>query len=309
MERKQLKQKLSEILHTKLSEEIEDQQVELPDAFSDLEDHLSKKESMFPLAGFPRLTEMLGGGLTTRGFTILTGPTGAGKSTLCSNLWFSLQASGKNVYMSPIEIGYVEQMKSLVSIISGRPRRELTPEMMPEIREKYYPTFFSNRGHVFSKHESRVNHMDLLTELYHNFLTRNTDVAIIDNWNFMLEPAKGQDAISMNDTALHDCIVFTKKIPVHIIMVMHPRKTDGDDDYIKSIYDIKGSSTSIQESTNVLLFNRLETPDEDTPMNVEAKMCREIKCAKARFNGRAVGRKVFFEIDKNSEHYTEYRSK
>ena len=178
--------------------------------------------------------------------------------------------------------------------------------------EKIYQQVFGNKGSVLAKHTSRLSHMDLLAEIYYHHKTRNVEFAIGDNWNFMLEPARGQDANAVNDAALHDCIVFTKKVPVHIFMIFHPRKPEGrNGERVESIYDIKGSATSIQESTNVLIFNRLEK-EEDVPYDSskgqkkDIAFCREITVAKARWNGRARGRKVIYSIDDNSEVYHEH---
>lgn len=297
---------VEEIIAGGLSDEIEDATIELPDAFARAHSRIQTKPPTFVIPGFEKLTG-LAGGIGRHGFTVITGPTGAGKSTLACNLWVNLIAMGKPVYTVPIEIGAEDFIDIAVSIVAGKSRRNLTVSDYEEAKRKYFPLFFSNRSHVFGSHESRLSHLDFLAEVYYHHINRNVEIAFADNWNFMLEPSAGKDALALNDKALHDCIVFTKKVPVHIFMVMHPRKPDsGAADKVESMYDVKGSSTSIQESQNVWIFNRVD--DESlVPPGVEIERCREIKIAKARYNGRAVGARVIYSIARDSELYEEYR--
>lgn len=304
--RSQCKEEVLRLVEGDLSEDIEESCVELPEAFKKAHSRLKRGEPTYILPGFEKLTEAIGG-MPHRGFTILTGPSGAGKSTLVGNLWFGHNAVGKNIYTVPIEIGSDDFMDMLLSIISAKTRRKLRKEDYEEARTKWLPTFFSNRGHVMALHESRLSHLDFLAEVYYHHLERGVGVAFGDNWNFMLEPAKGGDAVSLNDKALHDCIVFSKKVPVHIYMIMHPKKdTKSESERIESMFDIKGSSTSPQEATNVWLFNRLHKDNTmKVPPMTPPEFCREIKVAKARYNGRAEGTTVMYAIDQNSELYRE----
>jgi hypothetical protein len=310
--RTEMRKRVEDLIHSPLSDNIEDSALELPDAFRRAANRHKTAVPMYKLPGFEKLSGLIGGGLSQKGFTVITGPTGRGKTTLIGNLWFALSSIRKNVYTVPIEVGPDEFMDMLLSIIAAKTRRTLRAEDYEEARTKWLPTFFSNRGHVLATHESRLSHLDYLAEVLYHYETRNISVAFADNWNFMLEPATGMEANAMNDRALHDCIVFSKKVPVHQFMIMHPRKPEKTaDDRVESIYDVKGSSTSIQEATNCWLFNMLED-DDDAPYDsaLAAKKavqyCREIKIAKARFNGRAVGSKVIYSIDEKSELYTEH---
>lgn len=297
---------VAELVRTKLSDDIEDSTLELPDAFGEAERRRAKGTPTYTIPGFEKLSEAVGG-FPHNGFTIITGGSGLGKSTLAGNLWVGLNALQKNIYTVPIEIGPHEFTDMLISIIASKSRRNLTPEDYREARTKWFPHFFNNRGHVMAKHESRLGHLDFLAEVYYHHKTRGISVAFGDNWNFMLEPARGADANAENDRALHDCITFSKLVPVHIYMIMHPRKDNAKDktERVASMFDIKGSSTSPQEATNVLLFNPLEDPKDAPPM-VHPDRCREITIAKARFNGRSRGAKVIYSLNDHTELYHEY---
>lgn len=300
---------VTEALNKKLHEDIEESAAELPDLFEESHERFVKSEPRYTIPGFAQLSNAIGG-MGHRGTTVLTGGTGLGKSTLIGNLFVNLSAVGKNVYVVPIETGGHDFMDMILSIVANKTRRHLRAADYQEAREKWLPTFFSNRGHVIARHESRLSHMDFLAELYYHWKTRNVTIGIGDNWNFMMEPKAGADGIAQSDRALHDIITFTKIFPIHVWMIMHPKKDqakkDKGDNRVNSLEDIKGSITSVQEAANVLLFNALENA-KDAPPHTHADFCREITIAKARFNGRGRGSKVIYSIDQHSELYKEYK--
>lgn len=309
--RDEAKKRVLEAINKPIHQDIEKATLELPELFGYAHEDHAKQEPRYVIPGFSKLSESLGG-MGHRGTTIITGGTGLGKSTLIGNLWVNLSAVGKNIYTVPIEIGTREFMDMLLSIVANKSRRKIRAEDYAEARERWLPTFFSKRGHVFATHESRLSHLDFLAELYYHWKVRNVTVGIGDNWNFMMEPSSGENANAANDKALHDIITFTKIFPIHVWMIMHPRKDpakkDKGENRVTSLDDIKGSSTSVQEAANVLLLNALEDP-KDAPPAVHPLYCREITIAKARFNGRARGLKVIYHIDQHSELYQEYKTK
>lgn len=310
LSRSQCKTIIREAIDRKLDEDIENSCHELPELYDLAADTHASKDPKYHLPGFPKLSEALGG-IGAGGTTIITGGTGLGKSTLIGNIWCAYSALRKTVYTVPIEIGPVEFMDMLFSIIASKQRRTLSAADYEAARKSWFPQFFSNRGHVIAKHESRLSHMDFLAEVYYHHMTRGVSAAIGDNWNFMMEPTSGNDANAANDRALHDIITFTKIFPVHIWMIMHPRKDpakkEKGDNRVTSLDDIKGSSTSPQEAANVLLFNALEDP-KNAPALVHPNNCREIMIAKARFNGRSRGLKVVYHVAEGSELYQEHKT-
>jgi hypothetical protein len=118
----------------------------------------------------------------------------------------------------------------------------------------------------------------------------------------MMQPRKDLDQNALYDHIIHDWVVFHKKVPIHTFMVMHPRKSLSM--YVEHEGDVKGSSTSIQEAQNVILFNRLKI-DDSPPVGYDRGWIRELKLAKCRENGRATGTRAIFVIKENSEMYEE----
>lgn len=316
---------VEELVHTPLGEDIEESCFSLPEAFRETAKWHEAKPPMMDIPGFSHLCDKLGGGISERGFTVITGPTGAGKTVMVAN-WFCAMSRHYNGYVVPIEIGPRAWIDTCLSIVAGKVRRSITAKDYSEAaRDKAYMQFFGNKGNILAKHENRLHHIDYLAEVYYHWKTRNIRFAIGDNWDFMMEPATGKDAIAMNDRAMHDMITFHKKVPVHTFMIFHPRKPGGHgSERVESLYDIKGSSTNIQEATNVLIFNRLENEnqapfvDSTDATDIEDlygrkkqvrknfEFCREVMISKARWNGRARGSKILYSIDDRTELYQEH---
>lgn len=304
MNRAELKKKVLEIVNTPPPEDLNKAFMSAPEAFQRSMARATTGFSGYALPGFDRLSKATGG-LRKNGFSVICGPTGCGKTTLLANMWVQFTSAGLAVFTAPVENGKEDFIDMAASIVSRKSRLDLTRHDWEEIKLKYMPTFFADRRNVFSNHESRVSHLDLLTDIYHAHMTKGTQIALCDNWQFMLDVKRGGDLNFESDKALHECVVFTKHVPVHIFMVMHPKKTEGG--RVESEFDIKGSSTAVQEAHNIWLFNRLKDEKDAPPLSV-ADFCREIKVAKARYNGRSVGSKIVYTLDPVCELYSEYKS-
>lgn len=256
--------------------------------------------------GRPRITTVLPqweylnkflSGLSPYEFSILCGPTGAGKTTLLASWALDLISSSIPTYIAPVEIGSAEFVKKMIGALAFKSFESISEQERDALKRNIYPILGSTLM-VFANYDSRVNHITMLADLLHAHKERGVKVALIDNLNFMMEVTKSADQIIQMDRTVHDFVIFCKKIPMHIVMVMHPRKTENG--RITSEFDIKGSATSVQEACNVLLFNRLEDA-EHAPMGVDPKFCREIIVAKSRYNGRSVGRKIILALHDKSE--------
>lgn len=233
--------------------------------------------------------------------TCLCGPTGAGKTTLLGSMFVNFIAQGVPSFCAPVEVGQGSFVRKLVSIVSGIPVNSLDGRWN-EIRDKYFSTFFSNPDHVLTVYESHVSHLQLMADILHAFETRGTKIALVDNLNFMTRAESDKTETAVVNQVIQDWIRFIKRVPVHVIMVTHPKKTEGG--RVESEFDIKGSSTIVQEAQNVILFNRLKE-DEPAPNGLAHSYCRELKIAKCRENGRAWGTRILLSLDEKSELYYE----
>lgn len=304
MRRSELKKKVMDIVNTPAPEDMDMAFMDAPEAFRSAFKRGTTKAEGYRIPGFDKLSAATGG-LRPNGFSILCGPTGAGKTTLLANLWVNFTSMRLPTFVAPVENGKEDFVDMCVSIVARKSRLGMSAADWAEVRDKHAPTFFADRQNTFSNHESRLSHLDLLTDIYHSHQTKGTKIALCDNWQFMLDVKSGRDVNFESDKALHECVVFTKHVPVHIFMVMHPKKTE--DERVSSIFDIKGSSNSVQEAHNIWLFNRLKKSDDAPPMT-QSDFCREITVGKARYNGRSVGSKIIYSLDPVCEQYQEYKT-
>lgn len=241
-------------------------------------------------------------GLRPNEFSIICGPTGSGKTTLLANMACNLAAINTPIFIGAVETGKTDFIRVMAAILAGKdPYTVWSKEDISTI-DASHAKILKSKQHVFCRYDSRVNHERLLADLLFAHEHHGVKVAFIDNLNFLLDVKKGGDMIVEMDRAVHDFVVFVKKVPMHIFMVMHPRKTEGG--RVVSEFDIKGSSTAVQESANVILWNRLEKTDH-APMGHIPAFCREMKFCKVRKNGKSVGARIIFSVDKVSPKLSE----
>lgn len=309
MKRAELKKKVLEIVNTPAPENLDEAFMDAPEAFqAAFHRATDDKREVYDIPGFKLLSRATGG-LRPNGFSIACGPTGAGKTTLLANFWMQFRGMGLPTFTAPVENGKEDFMEMLVSIAARKNRLTMSRRDWEDAKEMVAPALFGDRKFVFSNHESRLSHIDLLTDIYYAHRTRGVRVALCDNWQFMLDVKRGSDANFESERAFHECVVFTKHVPVHIIMVMHPRKTE--DERVTSIFDIKGVSSSVQEAHNIWLFNKLKSSSDLPEKNIFAnpplpELCREITVGKARYNGRSAGSRIIYSLDPTCELYSEY---
>jgi archaellum biogenesis ATPase FlaH len=275
---------------------VENNLTSLPDLFDEIQ--RNPKRETLNLAQWSQFDFALGG-LRMNEFTILCGPSGYGKTTFLANLAMNFIAQRINTFIASVEIGKAEMLKKMVSSLANVSFSKLAETGIPQTMKQ---NFFYSHDHLFTNYESRVNHRHLLYDLYFAHINHGTKIAIIDNMNYILDPSGDKDQIAKMDKVIHEWVVAVKHLPIHVFMVMHPRKTD--DGRVDNMYDIKGSSTAIQEAQNVLLFNALADSSTE-PFQVRRELCRELSIAKCRYNGKSRGAKIIYSQSSHSEQYVE----
>lgn len=245
-------------------------------------------------------------GLREHEFSILCGPTGSGKTMLLVNLAAMIAEAGHVVHVAPVETGVDDFIHRLVGIHAGKEISAadgVSKDWLDDFLLKHKKQFFENKI-IFSTYETRVNHWQLMCDIYNSYLTYGSTVFLLDNLNFMMEVTSARDSVSEMDRVIHDLVIFCKLLPIHIIMVMHPKKTEGG--RIESEFDIKGSSTAVQEASNVMLWNRIADDMQVPAIHYKNKnFMRELKFCKIRKNGKFVGQRMYFLREHNSENLRE----
>lgn len=257
--------------------------------YADAAEELVKPYPATPLLDFPKLSKLTGG-LRPREFTILCGATGVGKTTLMANLSKSLLKQGVAHFVASVETGHTDFMKRIISAVMGADWNTGDPiplEALKAFHVKHGGLFETNKLWL-SLYENRFSVETLMSDISWHVEKKGCKVAIIDNLNFFLEVTSASNAVIEMDRVVHELIIFCKQIDVHLIMVMHPKKTDHG--RVESEFDIKGSSTAVQEAHNVFLFNRAGEDIVDSKLAEPGD--RELKIAKMRRKGRAAGSRL-----------------
>ena len=232
------------------------------------------------------------GGLQENQYTIFCGPTGAGKTTFLANVSAQLIREGVQQFILSVETGRHDYITRVMCAMSGENLRVTEP--VPEAK---LAAWHAQYGHHFAKdtmhvsvYETRCKVEVLMDDIREQVQKFGCKFVVIDNLNYFMDVTSAANAVVEMDRVTHALIEFVKSVPVHLVMVMHPKKTDGG--RIESEFDIKGSSTAVQEAHNVLLFNR---PPKEL---IDAGKCdrnwREIYFAKLRKRGQHQGDRLFF---------------
>lgn len=248
-----------------------------------------------PLPWWPKLTSAFMG-IRPHEFTLLCAPTGAGKTTFLSQLSAQLFDAKIAQFVAPVETGDTDYMIRVLSTLEQRWLKGMTPirpEFLEAITRKYNDSLDADTLHI-STHDARVEVEEMVNTLSHMHIDYGIKIAMLDNLNFFLKPTSQQHALMEMDNAIHSFVMLAlRKLPIHIILIVHPKKTDHG--RVISEFDIKGSSTAVQEATNVILFNR---PDPKEVESGRRKITdRELIFRKNRENGEVVGKPIWYSYD------------
>lgn len=248
---------------------------------------------MFPPKGvrlnqWPSFTDTIGG-LRPNELTIFCGATGSGKTQWLANIAAQLITQGEKVFVAPVETGYVDFAVRMLSILN---KKDLNTgesfegkDITPAIEEHFQSL---NDNIIFSTHDNRVDVLEMVQTLKYMADVEKVKVAVLDNLNFFMKPAGANNIILEYDEAIHQFVMLAKEVPMHIFLVMHPKKSETGK--LKSEFDIKGSSTAVQEASNVLLFNRLDEEEIGTPLG--NAFTRELVFKKLRKRGFNINKKI-----------------
>ncbi|KAI8087222.1 P-loop containing nucleoside triphosphate hydrolase protein [Thamnidium elegans] len=185
----------------------------------------------------------------TKGLTILTGPTGAGKTTIISQLSLDYCQSGVPTLWGSFEIMNKRLAKKMLFQFAGKDISTV-PEEFDEIADR-----FQELPLYFLKFFSSTAIHDVLKACHHAVYAYDVRHIILDNLQFMLsqQGRAGVDKWDLQDNAIAEIRQFATEQDVHITLVVHPRKDSGEELDINSIF---GSAKVTQEADNVVIIQK-----------------------------------------------------
>lgn len=199
---------------------------------------------------FPALNKILKG--HRRGeLTVLTGPTGSGKTTFMSEYSLDLAMQGVNTLWGSFEVKNSRLAKKMLQQFSRMPLEENLDkfdhwadkfEQLPI----YFMTFHGQQP--LKTVMEAVEHCSYVHDIAH---------VIIDNVQFMIEVSLegGMDRFWKQDVLIQSFRNFASKCNCHVTLVMHPKKgMDGMDLSVNSIF---GGAKAAQEADNILIIQNL----------------------------------------------------
>jgi twinkle protein len=266
--------------------------------FSDLRDEVLH-EIMHPdqyvghaIQSLPGFTSIIKG--FRRGeVTVLTGPTGSGKTTFLGQLSVDLVEQGVNVLWGSFEIKNIRLIHKLMQQFA----REPLPSGDPTMREKLEALSdrFGQLPFTFLKFHGGTEVEDVLDAMDYAVYVNDVELIILDNMQFMvsLNSLKGKgsssfDKFDVQDMAIEKFRKFATDRNVHIVLVVHPKKEAENSSL--SISSIYGTAKATQEADTVLILQ-----------NDGRRKFIEVK--KNRFNGTLGHSPLHF--DRQSCRYTE----
>ncbi|CAH0722790.1 unnamed protein product, partial [Brenthis ino] len=196
---------------------------------------------------FPALTRLLGG--HRRGeLTVLTGPTGCGKTTLCAEMSLDLAQQGVTTLWGSFEIRNSRLARTMLQQFAGVPLEQNLQEF-PKFADEFqklpiYYLAFHGQQPIKVVMEA-VEHARYMHDISH---------VVVDNVQFMLglgEEREG-DRYLRQDAVIAAFRTFATARHCHVTLVMHPRKERDSEDLSTS--SIFGSAKASQEADNVLII-------------------------------------------------------
>ncbi|KAI8049561.1 hypothetical protein BDF22DRAFT_699345 [Syncephalis plumigaleata] len=181
--------------------------------------------------------------------SIVTGPTGAGKTTVISQLSLDFCESGISTLWGSFEIANARLAKKMLFQYAGQDL-SLNPQLFDEFANR-----FEQLPMYFMKFFGSTQISAVLDAMQYALYAYDVQHVIIDNLQFMTSgQGRGMERWEIQDDALSLFRRFATDNNVHVTLVVHPRKEDKEHLDINSIF---GSAKVTQEADNVIILQKL----------------------------------------------------
>lgn len=232
---------------------------------------------------FPTLNTILKGHRKGE-LTIITGPTGIGKTTMLAQLSLDYLVQGVNTLWGSFEVRNVRLAKTLLTQFAHKRIEDNIEEF------DFWADKFSALPLYFLKFHGSTDISEVLDAMEYSVYVYDTEHIIIDNLQFMTPGhiSRGFEKFDILDSTVSRLRKFATHHNVHVSLVIHPRKED--DGRALSTSSVFGSAKATQEADNVIIIQ-------------QGKQNRYLEVTKNRFNGE-LG-KVPYRFIRDSNRYVE----
>lgn len=183
--------------------------------------------------------------------TIVTGPTGVGKTSFLSQFSLDFCEQGVNTLWGSFEIPNIKLAKKMLSQFSRKNLDNISRVEFEEISQTFgsLPLYFL-KFYGGTKVEKIIDAMEYAVYVY------DVEHIILDNLQFILsgQTSNQFDRFDLQDKAFEKFRRFATKYNVHVSLVVHPRKEDEDSQL--STASVFGSAKVTQEADNIIILQR-----------------------------------------------------
>lgn len=186
--------------------------------------------------------------------TILTGPTGCGKTTFMSDYSLDLAMQGVNTLWGSFEIRNTRLASTLLRQFAGKPLLSNNSDEHLMEFERFANEFESLPIYFMTFHGEQQIKI-VMEAIHHAQYVHDINHVIIDNVQFMMgiaDDAKHMDRFWKQDAIIASFRTFATKKNCHVTLVIHPRKEKDSEDLTTS--SIFGGAKATQEADNVLII-------------------------------------------------------
>ncbi|XP_067012802.2 mitochondrial DNA helicase isoform X2 [Anabrus simplex] len=182
-------------------------------------------------------------------FTVLTGPTGSGKTTFMSEYSLDLAMQGVNTLWGSFEIRNARLARTMLQQMAGIPL-DVHIDQFDQWADQfeqlplYFMTFHGQQS--IKVVMEAVEHAAYVHDIAH---------VIIDNVQFMMgvsDEPRHADRFWKQDAIIACFRSFATRKNCHVTLVIHPRKERDEEDL--TVNSIFGSAKAAQEADNVLII-------------------------------------------------------
>ncbi|CAG7729053.1 unnamed protein product [Allacma fusca] len=189
--------------------------------------------------------------------TVLTGPTGSGKTTFVSEYSLDLCMQGVKTFWGSFEIRNERLAKTMLTQFAGKRLENSIDEF------DYWADEFNKLPLYFMTFHGPQSFKQVLQAMRVTSKKYDIEHVVIDNLQFMLgtgENGGQHDRFWQQDIVIGAFRKFCNERNCHVTLVVHPRKEQSEGDLTNS--SIFGGVKVTQEADNILILQdrRLTTP-------------------------------------------------